>query len=58
MGIFWDSKEQYFRELMSKDDLPADRRANLHLLESLLDKAYRDGYRTGFRNAMRDYSQK
>lgn len=47
MGVFWDSKEAYFLELNSKKDLPADRRANLKLLEALLDKAYAEGYRKG-----------
>lgn len=41
--IFWDLKEKYFLEAY-RENPPADRMANLRLLESLLDKAYSCGY--------------
>lgn len=40
---FWDMKEQYFLSVYSGNP-PADRMANLRLLEALLDKAYDSGY--------------
>ena len=51
MGVYWDKKEQYFREFFSLKDLPADRRANLRLLEAMLDRAYSEGYKQGLRDA-------
>ncbi len=51
MGVYWDKKEQYFREVFSLKNLPADRRANLRLLEAMLDRAYSEGYRQGLLDA-------
>lgn len=41
--IFWDLKEQYFVGVYAGNP-PADRMANLRLLEALLDQAYEAGY--------------
>lgn len=40
---YWDMKEQYFVRVYSGNP-PADRMANLRLLEALLDQAYEAGY--------------
>lgn len=50
--IFWNMKEQYFEEAR-RGDLTPQRKANLALLESLLDKAYRAGRDCGFREGRR-----
>lgn len=40
---FWDAKRLYFRRLDNRD-ITEQQRANLRLLEAMLDQAYNSGY--------------